>query len=147
MVAFMWLLLQGLGAGLAVQGRHRPIRTGAKAHERPAVGVDSSGRLEGEPGSRVCARSGGPLPAYAPQREQEARRALSGFGERWFRTPSLFHRRRSQRPCQGLGGRRRDDHDFHEHGFSWRRMADPEGNEFCLIYDDEASILPSHATG
>jgi predicted enzyme related to lactoylglutathione lyase len=35
---------------------------------------------------------------------------------------------------EGLGGRRRDDHDFHEHGYSWRRMADPEGNEFCLIY-------------
>ena len=34
-----------------------------------------------------------------------------------------------------LGGRRRDDHDFHEFGSSWRRMADPEGNEFCLIYD------------
>jgi predicted enzyme related to lactoylglutathione lyase len=36
---------------------------------------------------------------------------------------------------EALRGRRRDDHDFHEHGFSWRRMADPEGNEFCLIYD------------
>jgi predicted enzyme related to lactoylglutathione lyase len=35
---------------------------------------------------------------------------------------------------EGLGGRRRDDHDFHEHGFSWRRMADPEGNEFCLVF-------------
>lgn len=35
---------------------------------------------------------------------------------------------------ESLGGRRRDDHDFHEHGFSWRRMADPDGNEFCLIY-------------
>jgi predicted enzyme related to lactoylglutathione lyase len=35
---------------------------------------------------------------------------------------------------EGLGGRRRDDFDFHEHGYSWRRMADPDGNEFCLIY-------------
>jgi predicted enzyme related to lactoylglutathione lyase len=35
---------------------------------------------------------------------------------------------------EGLGGGRRDEHDFHEHGFSWRRMKDPEGNEFCLIY-------------
>jgi len=34
-----------------------------------------------------------------------------------------------------LGGRRVDDFDFHEHGYSWRRMADPDGNEFCLIYD------------
>jgi predicted enzyme related to lactoylglutathione lyase len=34
-----------------------------------------------------------------------------------------------------LGGRRLDDFDFHEHGYSWRRMADPDGNEFCLIYD------------
>ena len=35
---------------------------------------------------------------------------------------------------EGLGGRRRDDQDFQEHGYSWRRMADPDGNEFCLIY-------------
>lgn len=35
---------------------------------------------------------------------------------------------------EDLGGRRRDDHDFHEHGFSWRRMADPDGNEFCLVF-------------
>ncbi len=35
---------------------------------------------------------------------------------------------------EALGGRRRDDHDFHEHGYSWRRMTDPEGNEFCLVY-------------
>ena len=34
-----------------------------------------------------------------------------------------------------LSGRRLDDFDFHEHGYSWRRMADPDGNEFCLIYD------------
>ncbi len=34
-----------------------------------------------------------------------------------------------------LGGRRLDAFDFHEHGYSWRRMADPDGNEFCLIYD------------
>jgi predicted enzyme related to lactoylglutathione lyase len=38
------------------------------------------------------------------------------------------------RRVEGLGGRRRDDHDFREHGFSWRRMADPEDNEFCLIF-------------
>jgi predicted enzyme related to lactoylglutathione lyase len=32
-----------------------------------------------------------------------------------------------------LGG---DQHgeDFAEHGFRWRVMADPEGNEFCLVY-------------
>ena len=39
------------------------------------------------------------------------------------------------RRIEVLGGHRRDDHDFHEHGYSWRRMADPDGNEFCLIYD------------
>ncbi len=42
-----------------------------------------------------------------------------------------------------LGGRRRDDHDFHEHGFSWRRMADPEGNEFCLIFDEADGTVAS----
>jgi len=35
----------------------------------------------------------------------------------------------------GLGGRRRrPDADFNEYGFCWRTMADPEGNEFCLIF-------------
>ena len=40
--------------------------------------------------------------------------------------------------CAGierLGGRRRDDRDFHEYGYSWRRMADPDGNEFCLTFE------------
>jgi hypothetical protein len=39
-----------------------------------------------------------------------------------------------------LGARRRDDDDFHEHGYSWRRMADPDGNEFCLIYGVSAIV-------
>ena len=39
------------------------------------------------------------------------------------------------RRIEALGGHRRDDHDFHEHGYSWRRMADPDGNEFCLVLD------------
>jgi predicted enzyme related to lactoylglutathione lyase len=33
-----------------------------------------------------------------------------------------------------LGGRRIGVEDFAEYGFRWRVMADPEGNEFCLIY-------------
>jgi predicted enzyme related to lactoylglutathione lyase len=33
-----------------------------------------------------------------------------------------------------LGGSRESTEDFSEDGFSWRVMADPEGNEFCLIY-------------
>jgi predicted enzyme related to lactoylglutathione lyase len=32
------------------------------------------------------------------------------------------------------GRRRRPDADFMEYGYCWRTMADPEGNEFCLIY-------------
>jgi predicted enzyme related to lactoylglutathione lyase len=48
---------------------------------------------------------------------------------------------------EALGGWRRDDHDFHEHGYSWRRMADPDGNEFCLIYDDDPSTAPAEPTG
>jgi predicted enzyme related to lactoylglutathione lyase len=41
----------------------------------------------------------------------------------------------ASRRVEAMGGRRLDDFDFHEHGYSWRRMADPDGNEFCLIYD------------
>ena len=33
-----------------------------------------------------------------------------------------------------LGGTRARSADFHEYGYNWRVMADPEGNEFCLIY-------------
>jgi predicted enzyme related to lactoylglutathione lyase len=38
---------------------------------------------------------------------------------------------------EALGGRRRRPAgDFSEYDSSWRTMADPEGNEFCLIYDE-----------
>ena len=40
------------------------------------------------------------------------------------------------RKVVALGAKRRDADDFHEHGYSWRRMSDPEGNEFCLAYDE-----------
>lgn len=33
-----------------------------------------------------------------------------------------------------LGGSIVSHEDIHEYGFSWRLAADPEGNEFCLIY-------------
>ena len=33
-----------------------------------------------------------------------------------------------------LGGSIAEAEDFHEYGFDWRLAADPEGNEFCLIY-------------
>jgi predicted enzyme related to lactoylglutathione lyase len=36
---------------------------------------------------------------------------------------------------ESLGGVRLQADDVHEYGFSWRVMADPEGNEFCLIYE------------
>ena len=38
---------------------------------------------------------------------------------------------------QGLGGGRLPCEDFHEYGYHWRVMADPEGNEFCLIYSPD----------
>lgn len=34
---------------------------------------------------------------------------------------------------EALGGRRLPGGDCSEDGFTWRVMADPEGNEFCLI--------------
>jgi predicted enzyme related to lactoylglutathione lyase len=36
---------------------------------------------------------------------------------------------------KALGGRRLPLEDFQEYGFRWRVMADPEGNEFCLVYE------------
>jgi predicted enzyme related to lactoylglutathione lyase len=35
---------------------------------------------------------------------------------------------------EGLGGVRLPGEDVSEDGFRWRVMADPEGNEFCVIY-------------
>lgn len=35
---------------------------------------------------------------------------------------------------EALGRHRYGHHDFHEYGYSWRVMTDPQGNEFCLIY-------------
>ena len=37
-----------------------------------------------------------------------------------------------------FGGSIPDADDFHEFGFNWRLAADPEGNEFCLIYENDA---------
>ena len=36
---------------------------------------------------------------------------------------------------EALGGWRLPLEDFQEYGFRWRVMADPEGNEFCLVYE------------
>ncbi len=38
-----------------------------------------------------------------------------------------------------LGGSRLHGRDFVEDGYSWRVMADPEGNEFCLIFTEPNS--------
>ena len=39
-----------------------------------------------------------------------------------------------------LGGTRRGEHaDFHEDSWHWRVMADPEGNEFCLVPTTEGA--------
>jgi len=35
---------------------------------------------------------------------------------------------------EALGGRRASPEDVSEHGYNWRVMTDPEGNEFCLIF-------------
>jgi predicted enzyme related to lactoylglutathione lyase len=40
----------------------------------------------------------------------------------------------AQAAIEAIGGRRLPMNDFDEYGFHWRQMADPEGNEFCLIF-------------
>ena len=37
-----------------------------------------------------------------------------------------------------LGARRLEDAARHEHGHTWVLMADPEGNEFCIVHDGGA---------
>jgi len=34
---------------------------------------------------------------------------------------------------EALGGARAPGSDFSEYGYDWRVMADPEGNEFCIV--------------
>jgi predicted enzyme related to lactoylglutathione lyase len=46
---------------------------------------------------------------------------------------------RASAQVEELGGRKVQDGDFHEYGYSWRAMTDPEGNEFCLIYGSAAA--------
>ena len=48
---------------------------------------------------------------------------------------------RAQDAIESLGGRHVPVADFHEYGFRWRQMTDPEGNEFCLIYEGAAGSL------
>ncbi|ORA10358.1 VOC family protein [Mycobacterium arosiense] len=53
--------------------------------------------------------------------------------------------------AEELGGRWIEPGKTHElDGFSWRVMADPEGNEFCLYVMSESAevpVLPSHGDG
>jgi predicted enzyme related to lactoylglutathione lyase len=44
---------------------------------------------------------------------------------------------RVSRLVEQLGGSRSQRGDFDEHGWKWRQMADPEGNEFCLVPADD----------
>jgi predicted enzyme related to lactoylglutathione lyase len=37
------------------------------------------------------------------------------------------------REIERLGGRWRDGEEHDDHGYRWRVMADPEGNEFCIF--------------
>jgi predicted enzyme related to lactoylglutathione lyase len=37
------------------------------------------------------------------------------------------------REIERLGGRWRDGEEHEDHGYRWRVMADPEGNEFCIF--------------
>ncbi|MBI2237716.1 MAG: VOC family protein [Actinobacteria bacterium] len=42
---------------------------------------------------------------------------------------------RATQRIQALGGTRASLKDVREYGYAWRVMLDPEGNEFCLIFE------------
>jgi catechol 2,3-dioxygenase-like lactoylglutathione lyase family enzyme len=50
---------------------------------------------------------------------------------------------------ESLGGRRRDEQPFHDVNDEahWWRMADPEGNEFCLVFDWPQERAPRQTAG
>ena len=45
---------------------------------------------------------------------------------------------------ESLGGKRVPNGDHHEYSYTWRIMADPEGNEFCLIQKSEAGEMDAN---
>jgi predicted enzyme related to lactoylglutathione lyase len=45
---------------------------------------------------------------------------------------------------ESLGGKRVPKSDRHECGYTWRIMADPEGNEFCLIEKSETGEMDTN---
>jgi predicted enzyme related to lactoylglutathione lyase len=45
---------------------------------------------------------------------------------------------------ESLGGKRVPNGDHHEYSYTWRIMADPEGNEFCLIEKSEAAEMDTN---
>lgn len=42
---------------------------------------------------------------------------------------------RATQRIEEFAGTRASAEDVHEYGYAWRVMLDPEGNEFCLIFE------------
>ena len=58
-----------------------------------------------------------------------------GIDGRLGSPPQFVNLARQSPDAPHVSFQRVPEDDFREYGYSWRTMADPEGNEFCLIYD------------
>jgi predicted enzyme related to lactoylglutathione lyase len=113
------------------------IQTDSRDPERLAsfwgavLGVEVETRL-GDPPSFVNLAPAGPgLPRVCFQRVPEPKTTKNRLHfDVWVEDVETACRK-----VEALGAKRRDADDFHEFGYSWRRMSDPEGHEFCLVYD------------
>ena len=95
------------------------------------LGTTIEDRLGDPPQYINLAATDANAPHVSFQRVPEPKSSRTAF----ISTSRSMTSRRLPSRVETLGGRRLDEFDFHEHGYSWRRMADPDGNEFCLIYD------------
>lgn len=127
--------MDGLGASSPI-GRLGAVIIDCADPERLAafwgslLGVKVSGRL-GDPPQYVDLEPPSGIPYLGFQRVPEPK----GVKNRVHIDLNVDDVDRATQRIEGLGGARASVGDVREYGYAWRVMADPEGNEFCLIFE------------
>ncbi len=98
------------------------------------LGVEEDSRI-GEPAQYVMLKA--PAPGVIPLQFQRVPEAKQGKN-RLHLDLTVTDIESVAARVQALGGSRGPEGDFDEAGYRWRVMADPEGNEFCLVFAQPA---------